>query len=552
MRLVITVLILVVLPTALLSLLAGRSMQAREFMLDRRLSQEAMMRLDDVAAQLDRQCSDALAAITQVFRESGLPKEGGSRFADLRVKNAWSADVVMQPFLFLNPWDFLYPEQSLANDLSAASSNSVMGLQLALTRALATGSARNRGRVMLVDDDRLFCFKAVPDYGDLYAGMELNTAGLMRILNRLLMAQSGPFMRFSVLTVDALERGVAETVPGVTVSDNLGMHRESVPSVFPVANRRDGILAVRRLHAPMAHVEIGAVAENIADQRQTYRMQERFMIWGILLLAVVISGSAMILITGALRQVASARRRSEFMAGMSHDLRTPVTAMRMLADSLLAGRVSDESRRREYLESIIGECDRLGDLIERVMFYFRQEQGALRYAKMPVEVDVLAGVVVERFRRQRAGRLRIRLTVEQNLPAVRADVNALEKVLTNLIDNALKYGCPSIGTDEHVAEEGEAHIDVRAESRRWRRRTWVVLTVRDRGQGLAAGEQRRIFNRFYRGQVEQTHAHCGGFGLGLSLVADIVKAHCGRIRAYNAPGGGAVFELWLRAKGGER
>ena len=169
----------------------------------------------------------------------------------------------------------------------------------------------------------------------------------------------------------------------------------------------------------------------------------------------------------------------------------------------------------------------------------------LRYEKRIVAVDAIAAAVAERFRRQHPGRVRIAFVKAGAVPPVLADANAVEKALTNLIDNAVKYGHSLDKGGGQFLDEG-VDITVRAESRREGRRLWTVLTVRDRGEGISIGEHRRIFGRFYRA-YSGGHAHRGGFGLGLSMVADIVKAHRGRIRVSNAADGGAIFEVWLRS-----
>lgn len=544
MRLVITVLLLVVLPTALLSVLAGRSIQAREVILDRRLAQDAVARLDDVSEQTDRRVHEALAEVTRMFRETVLAGADVKRLDEDRLTRAAPPETVQQVFLFMNPWGYIYPETGASNTAAVAA----LHLQPVLVRALAGGDVQPaQGRVIFRAAEKTFCFEPIAGYRGLYAGIELNVVGMRRFLDRLLQDQSTASLRLAVMQSGADAPPVLETGVAVQVSDSLGLRTDPIASAPRKDRHQDEALAARALNPPLDDIDVAAFVRNVEETRRAHALQVRLIGWGILLLAVVISASAVILIAGALRQADRARRRSEFMAGMSHDLRTPVAAMRMMAESLLAGRVANESRRQEFLDAIITECDRLGDLIERIMFYFRQEQGALRYDKRLVEPAAVAASVVERFRRQHAGRLQIRFVSDGEVPPVFVDPNALEKALTNLIDNAVKYGQRSApGGKPLPAPAEEVQIDVIAGVRRSGRRLWTVLTVRDRGDGIAPAEHRRIFERFYR-VPGGAHAHRGGFGLGLSLVADIMKAHRGWIRVANAPDGGAVFELWLKS-----
>jgi len=546
MRLVITVLLLIVLPTALLSVLAGRSIQARELILEQQLREDAAVRLDAVVAMMDQRLDEALAGATRMFRETVLAGSDVRRLDEARIMLAVPETSVLRVYLFMNPVGFIYPETTGTAGTGAVAA-AALRLQPELMRMLAGGGPEEQQQRVAVGHDDSHClFVPVPGYRDLYAGIEIDCSGMQRFLDRLLDVQSTRVLRLAMLVEE--DRDPPAPAAGrladgaVVISDSLG-----VPSALPVVasgwHRQDAV-ASRRLPV-MGAVEIGAFVVNRGETRRAHALQARLVGWGILLLVVMISGSALVLIAGARSQAQTARRRSEFMAGMSHDLRTPVAAMRMMAESLQAGRVAEAARRREFLDAIVAECDRLGDLIERIMFYFRQEQGMLRYDKRIVAADAIAAAVAARFRRQHPGRVRIDFVRDGEVPPVRADANALEKALTNLIDNAVKYGQRHGTGGGAVLDEG-VDITVRAEARREGRRNWTVLTVRDRGDGIAMGEQRRIFGRFYRAH-SGAHAHRGGFGLGLSLVADIVKAHRGRIRVANAPDGGAVFEIWLRS-----
>jgi signal transduction histidine kinase len=544
MRLVITVLLLMVLPTALLSLLAGRSIQSRELILERQIRDDALVRLEAVAEQVDQRLDEALAGVVRMFRETVLVGSDVRRLDASRLTQSAPDKTVRQVFLFMNPVGFIYPETTGASATGAVA-GTAMRLQPELIRALAAGGGIDESLRVVIRHDECHClFVPVSGYRDLYAGIEIDHGGFLQFVQRELDRQSTRVLRLRLCSGGDRERldGAGERAGGGTVliSDSLV---GAVALGEPASGFGEEAVATRHLPA-LGTAEIAAFVVDGNEMRRAHALQARLVGWGILLLVVMILGSALALISGTQRQVQTARHRSEFMAGMSHDLRTPVAAMRVMAESLQAGRVTDEGRRREFLDAIVSECDRLGDLIERIMFYFRQERGMLRYEKRLVAADAIAATVVDRFRRQHPGRVRIELARSGRVPAVMADANAVEKALTNLIDNAVKYGQrPDHGGSQGL-DEG-VDITVHAEGRREGRRVWTVLAVRDHGEGIAIREHRRIFDRFYRA-YSGGHAHRGGFGLGLSMVADIVKAHRGRIRVSNAPDGGAVFELWLR------
>lgn len=548
MRLVMTVLLLIVLPTALLSVLAGRSIQARELIFDRQLMQDATVRLDEVSSQMDFLVREAREQSIRYFRRCVLAGKDNTSVVPGQPSHTSVSEITAAHYLFLNPWGFLYPEDALGLETVDGSSPEDESVYSRLRRLIAARVAGERGRLMVEDQGRVYCLELLPDYHDLVAVIEWNLPAMQRELNRLLQAQSSLFLQFSVLSSDPVDHWIRGDRDDVRVVDSLGSPAQTVPRSRTGTYRHDGIIASRRLNPPLAHVLIGAVTVNVDEIQEAYRLQERLTVWGILLLAIVIITTAVILIRISWSQAQMARQRSEFMAGMSHDLRTPVAAMRVLAESLHEGRIRDQQRQHEFLGPIMTECDRLGNLIERVMFYFRQEHGAQQYAMTRLPLDSLCEKVVERFRRQTGERWNIRFHCKTAVPCVRADADAIEKMLVNLLDNAVKYG---IRSERRLADQATAPPDIdvslrTVEQRYWGRK-WVVLSVRDWGDGISRHDASRIFKRFYRGQAA-AHAHRGGFGLGLSLVNDIIRAHRGRIRVYNAPDGGAVFDVWLRGK----
>jgi two-component system phosphate regulon sensor histidine kinase PhoR len=272
--------------------------------------------------------------------------------------------------------------------------------------------------------------------------------------------------------------------------------------------------------------------------------EARLIGWGILLLAIVIIVGSSALIHRTLNQASVSRRRSEFVIGMSHDLRTPIASMRILADSLSAGRVEDPEKQQHFLRTISSECERLGDMIERVLFFFRQEHRAMTYTMTPVDIGEVVACAVNAFRERQHGRVSVGLDLCDALAPVVCDSESVSKVLTNLLDNAVKYGLRSSEQAE-VNEGDEISVCLRTEQRRGR--SWCVISVRDHGSGIPDKEHRKIFDRFYRSDTD-LHKHVGGIGLGLSLCSDIISAHRGRIVVDSRVGDGATFSVWLRSK----
>lgn len=223
--------------------------------------------------------------------------------------------------------------------------------------------------------------------------------------------------------------------------------------------------------------------------------------------------------------------KSEFVANVSHELKTPLALVRMFAEMLQSGRVASEEKRAEYLEIIVRESERLSGLIENVLDFARVERGRASYdfAEGDVAEVVRRAVGVYRYRAEREG-VEVRLE-ETATPVVELDARAIELVVINLLDNALKYGHD--GKVVHVAV-GPADGG-------------VEVSVRDEGPGISDAEKTRIFERFVRGSSVRAKdkTPVRGSGIGLSLVRHIVDAHGGRAWVESQVGQGATFRFTI-------
>lgn len=233
------------------------------------------------------------------------------------------------------------------------------------------------------------------------------------------------------------------------------------------------------------------------------------------------------------RQMRLARLKTDLVAAVSHELKTPLASMRLLVDSLLEDTHLDPVKTREYLQLISGENQRLTRLIENFLTFSRIERNRQRFDFAPVQpgnvIHAAAHVLRERLQ---SPACRFEIEVPPDLPLLQADEDALITVLLNLIDNAYKY-TPS-------GKEVVKHITVRAHHSAGE----VVFEVEDNGIGIAPRDQKRIFRRFY--QVDQRLAReTGGCGLGLSIVEFIVRAHGGSVRVNSRPGAGSTFIVRL-------
>jgi len=251
-------------------------------------------------------------------------------------------------------------------------------------------------------------------------------------------------------------------------------------------------------------------------------------------LSVAMIGVGLIVVVGVAaggglrRQLHLARLKTDLVAAASHELRTPVTAIRVLVDGLLADRTLDPTKTREYLRLLGTESERLSRQIDTFLTFSRLDRRRYRFALGPVAPSSLVDAAVTAMRERMPADGAVTVELEPALPAVTADGEMMITALTNILDNAIKY-TPS---------------DKRITLRVYRDRGWVAFACGDNGIGIATGERRRIFRRFY--QVDQRLAReTGGVGLGLSIVALIVRGHRGRLAVTSAVGKGSTFTVRL-------
>jgi signal transduction histidine kinase len=229
------------------------------------------------------------------------------------------------------------------------------------------------------------------------------------------------------------------------------------------------------------------------------------------------------------RDVRMTEVRSQFVASVSHELKTPLTAIRMFAETLAMGRSRDEQTRSEYLETIVNESERLARLVDNVLDFSKIEQGKKIYRLRPTRLEDVAGSAIRAMQFPLAQQgFKLHFSAEDNLPEVQADADAIQQAILNLLTNAMKYSGDSREIDLRLcARNGDA-----------------VIEVMDRGLGLAPEEQKHIFEKFYRAPSHESRL-IAGTGLGLTLVAHIAKAHQGRVEVDSTPGTGSTFSILI-------
>ena len=223
------------------------------------------------------------------------------------------------------------------------------------------------------------------------------------------------------------------------------------------------------------------------------------------------------------------RVRQDFVANVSHEFKTPLTAIQGFAETLLGGALEDVQNSRRFLEIIRDHAGRLGRLTDDLLKLSQIEAGKLELDFRPVAVGDLIESCVETARLKAAQKqLTLEVDCPEALPAIRGDSNRLREVLQNLLDNAVQY-TPAGG-----------RLTVRAA----RADGQVVVSVNDTGIGIPKADQERIFERFYRVDAARSR-EVGGTGLGLSIARHLVEAHGGRITVESEVGRGSTFSVFL-------
>jgi two-component system sensor histidine kinase KdpD len=224
-------------------------------------------------------------------------------------------------------------------------------------------------------------------------------------------------------------------------------------------------------------------------------------------------------------RIETERLRNSLLASVSHDLRTPLAAITGAVSTILeSGPRLDAATQRELLESVHEEADRLNRLVQNLLEMTRLQSGQVQLKRELHPPEEVIGAALSRMGARLAGR-RVTTRVPTDLPLVPMDDVLVEQVLLNLLDNALKY-TPPASPVEIITTAGETN---------------VTIEIADRGPGLPAGEEEKVFEKFHRAEPVATR----GAGLGLAICRGIVQAHGGRIWAQNLPGGGVAFLFTL-------
>jgi len=221
------------------------------------------------------------------------------------------------------------------------------------------------------------------------------------------------------------------------------------------------------------------------------------------------------------RVQASQRSQRDFVANVSHDLKTPLTSIQGFAQAILDGTADDPRSAKQAAQIIYDEAGRMHSMALELLDLARMDAGTLSFERTPVDLGALLNSVVTKFAPQaRQAQVELRLDIAAKnggLPPLLADADRLNQVFSNLVDNALKYSPPA----------GLVIVSARPVD------GWIEVSVTDSGPGIPGDELERIFERFYQTDKARSGGSRRGVGLGLAIAREIIQAHGGTLRAFN-------------------
>jgi signal transduction histidine kinase len=255
------------------------------------------------------------------------------------------------------------------------------------------------------------------------------------------------------------------------------------------------------------------------------------------------------------RQVQLNELKTNFVSSVSHELRAPIASVRLMAESLERGKVTEQTKQHDYFHFIVQECRRLSSLVENVLDFARIEQGRKQYEFESADIGRLVQQTVqlmEPYAAEKQVHLGLHPDAAQ-LPDLNAEMTAdgraIQQALVNLIDNAIKHSPPgetvTIALEVLLPDEFSASPEARLLPGP-PPRSIILLSVADHGPGIPPAEHERIFERFYR-RGSELRRETQGAGIGLSIVRHVIEAHGGRVTVQSEVGQGSRFTIVLPA-----
>ena len=285
----------------------------------------------------------------------------------------------------------------------------------------------------------------------------------------------------------------------------------------------------------LPHWEIAAYLVNPARLTQAAHVARLTLGLFIAVLVLAIGVGSWLIVRSLNAELKLARQKTDFVSNVSHELKTPLTSIRMFSELLAEGRVTDTTKQRSYLNIITAEAARLTRLINNVLDFSRMESGEKKYNIQPCDLTEVVRSTAETFRPHlEANGFKFDCELPEAKISVRGDADALSQIIVNLLSNAEKY---SNGGKEITLQLAQKQSPL----------PHVEMKVLDRGPGVPRGSEEKVFEKFYRAQ-DSLGSGIQGSGLGLTIARQIARAHGGDVVYEPRDGGGSCFVLRLPIK----
>jgi signal transduction histidine kinase/tetratricopeptide (TPR) repeat protein len=263
-------------------------------------------------------------------------------------------------------------------------------------------------------------------------------------------------------------------------------------------------------------------------------LRKSFYFWTILTILVLLTFGTVLVVRTVAQEMEVLRLKSDFVSSVSHELKTPITSIKILMERLQEGKVGTADKMKEYYSIISKDADKLGSLVRNILDYSKVDAGRRQYFFQKADLVQLVQEEIGGFQRDKiyAG-VKIDTRIAQDIPCLDIDREAFSLALDNLLENALKFS-----PDHRVI-----YVELRRKGEN------VRVDVKDKGVGIDPGELDKIFDKFYQGK-NVARLSLRGTGLGLTLVKQVMEAHGGKVLVESEPGQGSTFSLLfpVRAK----
>jgi signal transduction histidine kinase len=261
-----------------------------------------------------------------------------------------------------------------------------------------------------------------------------------------------------------------------------------------------------------------------------FKLRRQILLAALAAVLMLVAAGTFVIVRSRNREMALAQLQSDFVTAVSHEFRTPLTALRQFNELLIEPSALTAEAQREYHHAQSRATERLHRLVESLLDFGRMEAGKRPYKIEQVDLGLLVRDVIEEFRDELDSRIILHHSIDPGEYAVDADTEALARAIWNLLDNAVKYSGDAREVDVSVTRTGDR----------------VAIAVRDHGIGIPLSDQRRIFQKFTRGTAAMSRI-IKGTGIGLAMVQHVVSAHGGTVSVQSVDGQGSTFTIVLPA-----